>query len=145
MRYLVLIFSVLAGLYTTLVMAESGVDAPVISAASGVGASMVRETSSIEILSPAEGDKLPFNPLITMKFNAALEGDDSKIYIFLDGKKIQRMRKSSTEYAFERLKLGAHEFCIKIAYKDNIFTGQQRCVNVNVVSPRFVNYGTPLP
>jgi outer membrane scaffolding protein for murein synthesis (MipA/OmpV family) len=145
MRYLVLTFSVLASLYTSLVLAETSIDTPIISAASGVDVPLVRVESRIEILSPAEGAKLSLNPFITMKYNAELKGDDSKIYIFLDDKKIQKMRKSSTEYTFERLTLGTHEFCIKVSYKDNTFTGQQRCIRVKVIAPPLVNYGTPLP
>lgn len=145
MRNLALLFSALVGLYTPLVLAESGIDTPVIKAESGVAATAPRPTSSIEILSPANGAKLPLNPFISMKYSATLEGDDNHIYLFLDDKKIQRMRKSSTEYTFERLTLGTHELCVKVAYKDNTLTGQQRCINVNIIAPPLVNYGTPLP
>lgn len=145
MRNLVLLFSALASFHTPLVLAESGVDTPSIEAASGVEATVARPTSSIEILLPADGAKLLLNPFISMRYSALLEGDDSHIYIFLDNKKIQRMGKSSTEYTFERLTLGAHELCVKVAYKDNSLTGQQRCIHVKVIAPPLVNYGTPLP
>ncbi|NOU01764.1 MAG: hypothetical protein HOO95_09365 [Gallionella sp.] len=145
MRNLVLLFSALVSIYTPLVLAESGIDAPVIKAESGVDAIAARQASRIEILSPANGAELPLNPFISMKYSAILEGDDSHIYMYLDDKKVQRMRKSSTEYIFERLTLGIHKLCIKVALKDNTLTGQQRCINVKIIAPPLVNYGTPLP
>jgi hypothetical protein len=96
--------------------------------------------STIDITWPRDGSKLFLEPL-TIKYKTFLEGDDDHVFIFLDENKIQQMRKARTEYTLERMPLGNHEICIKVAYKDHLLTGQQACVHVTVESPIHVGYG----
>lgn len=102
--------------------------------------------SKIDILSPTEGSELILNKSNTLDYKANLEGDDDHFFVYLDNQKLQLLRQTKGSYTFEKLALvlGNHEICLKVAYKDHLLTGLQRCVNVKVIPPqRTVNYGNP--
>lgn len=118
MRSLILLFTALACLVAPLAHAES----------------------AVEITSPIDNSKLSLNTL-TIKYKALLEGEDDHVIIFIDDTKMQSMRKTRTEYEIEKVPLGEHEICIKVALKDHSLTGQQKCVHITVEFPSQVGYG----
>ncbi len=118
MRSFILLFTVLASVITPLAHAES----------------------NVEITSPIDGSKLSLNTL-TVEYKAFLEGEDDHVIIFIDDTKMQSMRKSRTEYQIEKMPLGKHEICIKVALKDHSLTGQQKCVRITVEATPQVGYG----
>lgn len=101
---------------------------------------LAQAESTIDITWPENNSKLFLGPL-TVKYKAFLEGDDDHVFIYLDENKIQKMRKIRTDFTFERLPLGEHTICIKVAYKDHLLTGQQQCVRVTIQSPVHIGYG----
>ncbi len=103
-------------------------------------APLAHAESTVEITSPIDDSKLSLNTL-TVKYNAFLEGEDDHVIIFIDDTKMQSMRKTRTEYQIEKMPLGKHEICIKVALKDHSLTGQQKCVHITVESPPQVGYG----
>lgn len=118
MRNLILLFTVLASLITPLAQAES----------------------TIEITSPIDNSKLSLNTL-TLEYKAFLEGEDDHVIIFIDDMKMQSMRKTRTEYEIEKMPLGKHEVCIKVALKDHSLTGRQQCVHITIEATPQVGYG----
>lgn len=92
--------------------------------------------SEIHILEPMDDARLILNEPNILKYKIVFNGDDNHAYIFLDGEKIQLLRRSHGEYPLERMSLGNHDICIKLAYKDNLLTGLQRCIKVKVFPPK---------
>jgi hypothetical protein len=88
--------------------------------------------SKIDIIAPAEGAILYTKNSNALVYNVTLAGDDDHILVYLDDQKLQKLRQMQGSYTFEKLPLGDHVFCIKIAYKDHTLTGLQRCVKVKI-------------
>jgi hypothetical protein len=90
----------------------------------------------IDIITPLDGAKLNARVPNPLDYNVTLAGDDDHIFVYIDGVKTQKLRRMQGSYTLEFIPLGKHEICIKVAYKDDMLTGQQRCITAT-----FLNLG----
>ena len=105
----------------------------------------IASATELTITFPANGAEIVLNskPVI-VKYRVAFDGDDDHLFIYLDDRKVQQLRQKPGYYVFDqRMPLGNHEICLKVAYEDHQLTGQQQCIKVTFSSPRHVNYGNP--
>ncbi len=136
MHKLAAFLAALLGLATTPLMAEEITD---------------QKDVSIEIISPKEGDKFSITKFPSVKYRVSLAGNAfeyrKNIYIYVDDKKVGRVRQLSGRYTLDRLLLGSHKICISIeSENENLFSPS--CINVIAYGPSDVKdcmIGCPAP
>ena len=99
--------------------------------------------TELTIIAPANESEIVLSPKpITVNYQAKFDGDDHHLFIYLNDRQVQKLRAKFSSYTFDqKMPLGNNKICLKVAYEDDLLTGQQKCIKIKFLAPRHVNYG----
>jgi hypothetical protein len=98
----------------------------------GLASAAFAQTSSVKILSPADGAKLDALDPIRIVYEVVRGPKADHIHLYVDGREAAILRGAKGSYTLETLSPGTREICIKAVNKAHVPTGVEQCIKVNV-------------